>query len=122
MKAILRYIFLAVCLSSYCFFVFSASYISPSNSDVLGKCQSEKIHPSELSKIVFPQSINTEIDNFSSMQIKSEGEQSISEAFSSIQYLSKFTCQLDVNYLKSAKYWELQFPIVDLIYPFHDFW
>lgn len=122
MKAILRYLFLAICLSSYGFFVFSASYISPSNIDSSNAHHSENMQLSELSKIVFPQSINTEVNNFISVQVESEGKQSLIKAFITIQYLSKLTHQFDVNYFKESKYIGQQFPISDIIYPFHDFW
>lgn len=122
MKTILRYLFLATCLSSYCFFVFSSSYVASGGSEYSNINHSEKIHLSELSKIVFPQSTNTEGNNFSFVQIELDRELASNKIFITTQYLCKLVRQFDVNYLRESKSLVLQFPISDIIFPFHNFW
>lgn len=119
---IFRHLFLAICLSSYCFFVFGSSYISSEEVNSSNFNHSEKIHLSELSKLIFPQSTNTEGNNFSFVQVELDREIVANKIFSGTQYLCKLVSQLDVNYFRESDSLVIQFPIFDIIYPFHNFW
>ena len=122
MKKILRYSFLAICLSSYSFFVFGSSYVSSFGNEYSNLNHSEKIQLSELSKIIFPQSINTEGNSFSFIQVELDREEEPNKLYFSTQYLCKLVLQFDINYFRESKSLTLQFPTFDIIYPFHNFW
>lgn len=122
MKTILRNSFLAICFLSYCFFVFSSSYVSSGDNDYSNFNHSEKIHLSELSRIIFPQLLNKEGNNLPFSLLKLDHEMETNKLFVVTRYLCKWVNRFYVNYHRESKSLVLQFPTFDIIFPFHNFW
>lgn len=102
--------------------VFSNRIVPSVDLSIIDSNQAEEVHLTELSKIIFPQSINTEEHNVSVVHVVSLMNTGIDKAIVTAQSLSESLFQKISIYLKKSKSLVLQFRAEDMIYPFHYFW
>lgn len=121
MKTIFKNTFLTLCFTVYCLSVFSTVAL-PSFDTNSSAQPTDGVHLTELSKILFPQSISVEGQGLSVVPFHPDVNGEHDKAFVGIQFLSKLIIQIDVGLFKESKALILKFRSVDIIFPFHNFW
>jgi len=114
-------IFIAFCFTIYCLSVFGSFAVPSFESKFSDQNQNEGVHFTELSKILFPQAINSD-GSGSIVHVSVAIDNGINRAFAATQFLSKLTVQYTVNYFKETRSLLLKFRTEDIIFPFHNFW
>ena len=122
MKTLFKNIFLTLCFAVYSLSVFSSITVTSFESKYSDQNQSEGVHLTELSNILFPQAINADGNGISLVHVSSGFIVDSDKTFISTQFLSKLTDQYSVNYIIESLSLILQFPAEDIIFPFHNFW
>ncbi|MCO5269454.1 MAG: hypothetical protein M9897_11250 [Brumimicrobium sp.] len=83
---------------------------------------SQQIYLGEISKLIFPQTINTSHENVSISQMLPKTEKDLDNAATVSVFLGQIFHQLLTNYVRESQIIELSLPIQDIIFPFHYFW
>ncbi|PKR80932.1 hypothetical protein CW751_07120 [Brumimicrobium salinarum] len=117
-----RNITLAFFLAIYSFSVFGLNLTLPQSDESTNIESGEATHFAELSKIVFPQAIQVDGNGVNIVPLPQEGETPFVDAQIIVQILGDRLFQIDTDYLKSKHHLEIQFPAIDIIFPFHNFW
>lgn len=120
-KIFLKNTLIALCFVVYCFSIFNFT-AQPIETQVEDWNQSEIVHFAEITKLLFPQSTNTEGYSISIIYVKQNADFETNKIFDSIQQLCKLTYQHSLDYVKSSVGMTIQFPPVKIIFPFHNFW
>lgn len=122
MKVIFRNIFLTFCLTVYCSLIFSSTLGMVSSEGNSTKITfSQEAYLSELSKIIFPQTVNPN-GGAPMVPLLPDLTPKVEPALCAIQLLNKMTVDYQVNYLKGVEYLVLKYSPADIIYPYHSFW
>lgn len=122
MKTIFKNTFLTLCFTVYCLSVFSTVALPSFDTNFSDQQTTEGVHLTELSKILFPQTISAEGYGVSIAPVTPVFNGGIDKAFIATQYLSKLIVQNDISSFKDSKTLILQFRTEDIIFPFHNFW
>ena len=121
-KTIFKNTFLTLCFTVYCLSVFSSVAVPSFETNFSDQNQTEGVSFTEISKILFPQTINADGNGVSIVHVSPAVDCGIDKAFAATQFLCKLTLQYSVNYFKESKSLTLQFRTEDIIFPFHSFW
>ncbi|RFC54603.1 hypothetical protein [Brumimicrobium aurantiacum] len=81
----------------------------------------EKVHFSDFSKIIFPQVVTADGHNLSGGN-QFQFDDDLDQSFFSIQCLSQLYGEYSLKAIKLSRNFDLQFPSIDIIFPFHYFW
>ncbi|WP_107038617.1 hypothetical protein [Brumimicrobium mesophilum] len=122
MKTTLKNTFLTLCFTVYCLSVFSTVALPSLDTNFDVQQNSEGVHFTGLSKILFPQSISAEGYGFSLSLATPDVDGGHDKSIIATQLLSKLIVQNDISSFKESKTLDLQFRAVDIIFPFHNFW
>ncbi|PWH81210.1 hypothetical protein [Brumimicrobium oceani] len=114
--------FLTLFFTVYCLSVFSSAAIPSLETNFSEQETTEGTHLAELSKVLCPQTISVEGYGVSIAPATPDFDGGNEKAFIATQFLSKLTVQNNISSFKASKTLDLQFPSVDIIFPFHNFW
>lgn len=123
MKVVMKHIILPLFIVVYSLFIFGPSV------EIVSVGQHEKTeftgegyYLTEISKVLFPQTVNTGLAFVTAIHIGKQTPDYIEKSFLAIQELSKRLLREDINHLKESIQIDLKYRSQDIIYPFHNFW
>ena len=123
MKFFVKHIILSFILVAYSLFIFGPSVeVVSINQHEKTESVGESYYLTEISKVLFPQTVNSEIGIITAIHIGGQTTNYLEKSFHAIQELNKRLFRVGVNYLKESISIDLQYPPQDIIFPFHDFW
>lgn len=121
-KDFAKYMLIALFAITYSISIFNTTTVTFTDQDQTQVEYSHKVYLGEISKLVFPQAINTESSAQSIIPVLFYLNDELANAFVITNLLNNLSYQKALNYLKLADNIDLSLKVEDVIYPFHYFW
>lgn len=121
-KTIFKNTFLTLIFTVYCLSVFSSVAVPSFDTKFSTQQHKDGVHLTELSKILFPQTISGDGNGVSVVHVSPVIDTGVDKAFIATQFLSQLIVQNNISSIKESKTLTLQFRTEDIIFPFHNFW